>query len=428
MTSDPPPTGSDPAAATARAAMRGLTGSWVPVALTSLAIGLSLALWLAAARSLPPLPPSRPAAIDLEGARLRVLAGKAEPVAEGTRVTLDRSGEAALAADVSAFAADYPFLQLDAGRLPIGMTAGLYWRGARRPSPLFQRPAPATDVAGGLEIPYQQWTTLVLPLAGLAHWRDEIRTLAIRFAGEPGETLVFQRMRLLPASMVALARAYSTEWLGYLPWDQTSINFRRGTGAGLLDVPPVVAALVVLALSLMALLVLTALGPRPRRLDWRAVGMLGLVTWLALDLSWQWRLWQQLEDTRQQFAGHGGEERMRRAPDGALYGFIERVRPLISGEGARVFVVASPEYFGMRAAYHLLPINAIWRRGGPALPPASGLRPGDYVLTYGTDQLSYDPAGGVLLWIQPSDAAATVEQRGVTPLLQLPGAGLFRVR
>ncbi len=88
---------------------------------------------------------------------------------------------------------------------------------------------------------------------------------------------------------------------------------------------------------------------------------------------------------------------------------------------ARVFVAADADYFRGRAAYHLYPHNVYFSPRGNALPPASELHAGDWLLVYLRKGIQYDASQGKVRW----DGNQTVS---VELKLVEPGAALFLVR
>jgi hypothetical protein len=166
---------------------------------------------------------------------------------------------------------------------------------------------------------------------------------------------------------------------------------------------------------------LWALLRRRVTLDWRVAAALGLTCWVALDLPWQWRLWQQLGETRDELAGKSGHERRLAAPDGELYAFVSDALAAIADPESRIFLATGSDYFGVRGAYHLFPMNVFWRRHGPELPEPRYLRSGDYILVYAPRRVRYHPSEGMLRW--PDDNEVAVEK-----LMLRQGGGLFRVQ
>ena len=140
--------------------------------------------------------------------------------------------------------------------------------------------------------------------------------------------------------------------------------------------------------GIAALLWLGWRGLRRQPLTLAPLGLLVLVAWLVLDVRWQWDLWQQLDLTRQQFAGQTPEQkRLREQPEFAAitYQLAQAVLERTADDPEqRYFIVSSNRYWRYRVAYFLYPRNV-----AVALVGSEALRPGDYLVVFDEPQLSY---------------------------------------
>ena len=185
----------------------------------------------------------------------------------------------------------------------------------------------------------------------------------------------------------------------------------------------------VVASVLLYLLLALLLKPRYRSGSaTTALTVCFLVAWALLDARWQWQLWQQLQETYQQFAGKTPAQKRLAEIDGALFEFAQTLKHALPKQpspagAARVFIVSggtsSKAIFDrLRVRYHLLPYNAYAAPDG--LPPADVISAGDYVLILQPyTGIQYDNQAKRLAWDQT--------QLAVEPLVADELGVLFRV-
>jgi hypothetical protein len=145
-----------------------------------------------------------------------------------------------------------------------------------------------------------------------------------------------------------------------------------------------------------------------------------LVSWLALDLRWQWELTGRLERTEERFAGKDETGRRQADLDGDLYRFLLEVRQRLPAKPVRLFIISADPggFWAGRARYHLLPHNGYmdFRR-----PPLQGVaHAGDYVLVLTMNEVRFNPDRQTLEW---EGGGLAVER-----LFTAPDGALFRVR
>ena len=129
----------------------------------------------------------------------------------------------------------------------------------------------------------------------------------------------------------------------------------------------------------------------------------------VLDARWAWNLGRQVQVTMAQFAGQDVRSRHLAGDDGPLYAFIEKARPLLPASPARMFVIADTPYFRDRAAYHLYPHNVYFDPLTNAIPPASTLHSGDWLVVYQQRGIQYSPSEKRLRWEGGQNVAAELK-------------------
>lgn len=263
-----------------------------------------------------------------------------------------------------------------------------------------------------------------LSLASLPNWRGSINGVGLIVRGVLDRPIVLRRLGLVrpTSSANALLQQLWLESSALETWSQRSINFiAGGSPQALLPAVPAVAAWVALSACLFAAWRLI------RRRPWTMApfGVFLLVGWLLLDTRWQWHLWRQAEQTREQYAGKTWEQKRLAAADGRLFQFMEAIRAKMPSEPVRVILLSADpmdktRYIRSRAHYHLLPHNV--NSSLSRLPART--RKGDYILLLGpVPGIHYDPHAHLLSMTQGEPHPASVE------LLYNSSAGaLFRVQ
>jgi hypothetical protein len=200
--------------------------------------------------------------------------------------------------------------------------------------------------------------------------------------------LVVRRATASPMGALDILRARAAEWLAFEAWSGTSINVVAG-GASIQDLPLPTFLGATALLAILAAVLVFRRAPKPGALP-LAIATIFVLAWFASDVRWQANLARQALATRQQYGGKDWRDKHLAAEDGPLFAFIEAVRAKLPPPPARVFVAADAHYFRDRAAYHLYPHNVYFDPYRDTLPPASALRPGDYVLVYQRRGVQYD--------------------------------------
>lgn len=219
---------------------------------------------------------------------------------------------------------------------------------------------------------------LWLATGELRGWTGKISALGLIFVGQAGETVIIRDFSIFTDSPPRQLRSIFSDLTSYAPWNREAMNSLSGA----LDVSsfyPVPLFVSYLLLSLLAYAVMLALLRKTMQFNPRVPALIFLACWIGLDLFWQNRLLHQLHDTYQTFSGKDTEEKLSAGPDGRLYDFASRVKPLLTAD-ARVFVHSSDLYRGQRGAYFFYPLNVYWRQPWHLFPRYDQFRGGDYVV------------------------------------------------
>ncbi len=342
---------------------------------------------------------------------LAVVAGRGS--LEGETLTIapaDASGAVIVTVNATLSARDYPGIAWHVAGLPDGTDARLLWRSEFRPGRTFNLPIP-TEGDRLAPVVASRDPNWIGPINGIALALRLPAAESVRMAGVSAD----------PLTLTTQLAGRIRDWTTLETWTGASINAVAG-GADLQELP--LPALLGLA---AAFAVVAALAIAIWRPHWIGAGLpLALVfmfacAWFVLDARWQWNLARQLAVTAEAYAGKDWRAKHVAAEDGALFEFIETVRAKFSTTPARVFMIAEVPYFRGRGAYHLYPHNVYSDLRRNAIPAASAMRPGDYLVVYRRRGVQYDAAQGMLRWDGGPPVAAE-------PLVVLPGAAAFRIR
>ena len=376
------------------------------------------------------------------GEVLTAKAGVGKKINGQFELQLDQSGRGFIPLSASTLeASSYRFLVIDANGIRHLKGAALIWQTTDPVSPVFKQPKPNLSPIRQAGVPVNGWLGAWLDLSVQPHWTGTITNLGLALVGEPGTTVRIEMVSLLPDSLSSQFSWLLASWANHAPWSQRSINFYMGEAEHppfetvtvplenekqvslALRVPIILLFLAgSLATYLSLVLLLRSRFSLGFSLDWRVLGALFLIAWLALDAPWQWQLWNQLGDTRLAFAGKSAEEKALAAEDAVINQLIKQIEPLLGDPPARVFIASPQEYLGLRAAYRLYPHNPYWARNRRhELPLASELDSGDFVLALQSKELRYETSSSQLHW--PEAQQVPAERLVVNPLGQL-----YRVR
>ena len=263
-----------------------------------------------------------------------------------------------------------------------------------------------------------------LDLREVADWRGRISGLGLLIRGRLMSPVVIRSLRfepVAPSTGQLLTRLWQ-DWTAFEGWGGYSINFIVG-GVRKTLISPVLAGGVWVSLSVVLYLLWSRWRDR-QIVAWPVLAMF-LLVWLLVDSRWQWDLWRQLTDTRQQFAGKTEFEKRRADVDGPLFEFIQTVRSKLPDESFRLFIVSADpvnrgetEYLRLRSHYHLLPYNVYSALDRP--PTTNQADSGDYVLVFSPiSGLQFDSRRRQLQW--------RGQQLSAELIYNDPNGALFRV-
>jgi hypothetical protein len=322
----------------------------------------------------------------------------------------DASGVALLSLNSDLRASDYAAIAWIGIDVPDGVEVRLLWKSDYQPNKL--NTAPVTVESRQL---------LPVVVAKNPAWIGRVTGIALAFRGTFVQPIRIRGVVAKPMGAFEVLGDRAREWFAFEAWTGASINTVTG-GADVQDLP--LPMLLAFALGLAGAVLLAIPRWRPNIGPMTTAGtLIGLfvAAWLVLDARWTWNLVRQVRATASEYAGKDVRQKHLAAEDGPLFAFIEKARAIMPATPARVFVVANAHYFRGRAAYHLYPHNVYTDRIGGTVPPASVMRPGDWLLVYQSRGIQYDAGQGKLRWDDTQTIPAEVK-------LTEPGAALFLIR
>ncbi len=231
--------------------------------------------------------------------------------------------------------------------------------------------------------------TLWIATRELRGWSGTVTAVHLGVFGPESDALLLRDFSLHPYSMTNLLKAILTDWTAFSPWNRAAMNTHSGVNKVSSFYPvPLTVLFLLCSFAAYGFLLFTVFRKRAR-FDWHVIGLVFLFGWVCLDLAWQRQLWQQLVLTHQTFAGKTSTEKLAVGPDAALYQFATDLKGKIGKENARIFVISSDDYRGMRSAYYFYPHNVYWRLKHPQLPGKNYFRGGDYILLVHPHEVDY---------------------------------------
>jgi hypothetical protein len=342
---------------------------------------------------------------------LSVTEGSAQLSPDGLAVRAsDAVHPVRIAINTSLRATDYPVIAWETLGVSDDLEVAVLWQNEYEPGRVFNQ---RVDVEAGRVQP--------ISLARNNKWVGRISGVALAVRGNFSEPMVIRGASAKTMSPREVLGDRVAEWFKFEPWNGSSINTLIG-GADTQDLPMSFTFAVIFAFA--ALIYFVFARWRPQWVgSWRPViiGAMFLGAWIALDARWMWNLARQVNVTAKLYAGKSWHERHLAADDRAVFAFIEKVRAQLPPPPARIFVVADEHYFRDRSAYHLYPYNVFFDPWRNTMPPASAVRPGDFMVVYQRRGVQYDAAQQRLRW----EGGAPV---GAELLLADAGAAVFRIR
>lgn len=229
-------------------------------------------------------------------------------------------------------------------------------------------------------------------MEGIAGWTGTASALQFGFLTPPGTEVSLLEAQVYEPALRDELEELIENWTQFRNWRPVDVNVYTGTSEFSRGPypAPVLAGLTLLLMVLYGIL-------RGRQTRWQTMAMLVFCGWLSLDALWQWRLWQQVSETRKQYAGLDSQQKMLASEDAPFVKFAQASQALITRPDARIFIAGSSDYQTMATTYYLSPGNTFWHRKGPELPNASHLQAGDYIVLFRVTELNYQPSAQTLL-------------------------------
>jgi hypothetical protein len=271
------------------------------------------------------------------------------------------------------------------------------------------------------DLPLGSSRTVKAFMGAVDGWEGEVTMLGLGFFIRPGGDVALKSLSLTrPGPLIWLNRVMG-DWLYFRPWMPVDINLHVGKRDFASGYSPVVIFACCFVILALACGLWAARGNRGPGAALGAVGVAMLVNWIVLDLFWQLRLVRQNWVTINTFSEKNSEQKLLASQDANVVKFAARVKGEIgSQDDTRVFLAGARDDLTMLTAYYIAPLNTYWHRGGPELPAADWLNPGDFVLLVRPTTISYDAQDEVLS-LNGSDVP-------VVPVLSDPMGWLLRVR
>ena len=241
-------------------------------------------------------------------------------------------------------------LRLETTGLAPDTRLGLVWRDFSRPG-------------GGrvFWLPKPEQGTIDLALADQSWWRNGIADLTLLIQGPATLPFTIQSIKLqaTPATVRQLLSQLWQEWTLFTGWTQRSINFLpAGKRHGLIS-PVLTVAIGVLVAGLIYLAVRWRIGG-----PWHLVPFVAIIItgWLILDVRWQWEIAQQLELTRQKYAGKDTREKRLASEDRELFLLAEQFKKVMPPGPNSLWIIlpssiSKTEYLSLHLSYYLIPLE-----------------------------------------------------------------------
>lgn len=348
----------------------------------------------------------------IPGKQFKPIMGTAETEGDQLKITgfktHDHNAHALVSLKTKFRAENYPLLAYQFEGWHTGMRINFIWRttnsGRRLSTTILNR---SLDDPG------------ILNLAKEPNWRGSVTEIGFHVVGgKRDKVLEIPEITLEPSNWWRWLQSAWSEWMAFKGWSGTSINFLQGTpGApGSATLSPTVAMALWSGLGLLCLFAVCAIQSRHNPISY---GIVILIPWIAMDLSWQGELQTQLTETKTTFAGKSMHQKHLADSDRHIYMHAQRLKAeALPTSPARVFILhesGGHNYERLKTQYYLLPHN-VYNFG--KVPPSHGIHPGDYILALGpSPELTFDPKYSRLSWSGGNDLE--VELIDTDPLGQL---------
>ena len=329
----------------------------------------------------------------IPGKQFTTIMGSAETEGDQLRITgfktHDHQAHALVSLKTNVRAENYPLLAYQFEGWHTGMRINFIWRTANS-----GRRLSTTILNRSLDDPG------IFNLAKEPNWRGTVTEIGFHVVGGKRENvLTIPEITLEPSNWWRWLQSAWSEWTAFKGWSGTSINFLQGSAGapGSATLSPTVAMALWSGLGLVCLFTVCAVQSRHNPISY---GIVILIPWMAMDLSWQGELQTQLAETKTTFAGKSMHQKHLADSDKSIYIHAQRLKAeALPTSPARVFIVHESEghnFERLKTQYYLLPHN-VYNFGN--VPPSHGIYPGDYILALGSSpKLTFEPDSNRLSW------------------------------
>lgn len=282
---------------------------------------------------------------------------------------LDDDGTALVAARLDApLAPDFAYVAYQVENVPLNVDLVFFWRTQARPDRLrfltLYPPASGSDRRRLSD--HRPWRGQLIE-AGLALFPKPQVAPALPLSGP----VIVRQLELRGESLGDSVRALFSDWRAFRSWTLASTHWVGGDRRDYPEPSAVMVAAIWLALGLIMAGLFRA----------RTAAMIMVfAAWLSLDALWVRNLLLQRAATATVYAGLDWSERHDRVFDVALLSFTEAFKATRIAGDDRVFIAAPSRYVGLRAAWHLLPLNVFNHMPGFDRSGETLLRAGDLLM------------------------------------------------
>jgi len=226
-------------------------------------------------------------------------------------------------------------------------------------------------------------------------WGGAISEYGFIFNESDSRSWHLQAFAFAPDTLTQALLNTLSDWLEFEVWSQHSINFIYG-GASDKQLSPVVltGSWVLLTLLIYSLIVWRKKQP----LSAGKVAAVLLSGWLLLDARWLLTLYQQMQLTRDTYAGKSPSEQYEAGLDARYYRFFQHLKKKVLPATSQFIYIpdSKTEYFRAKAPWFLAPHNVF---NLDTYPRQEYAKKGGFVLIlHPVRGLRYDPGSRALRW------------------------------
>ncbi|WP_457666888.1 hypothetical protein [Thiolapillus sp.] len=226
-------------------------------------------------------------------------------------------------------------------------------------------------------------------------WGGAISEYGFIFSESKGRSWRMQAFSFTPDTLMQALLNTLSDWLEFEVWSQHSVNFIYGGAADTpLSMVVLVGAWVLLTLLLYSLIMRSNKQPLNRR---KVAGLL-LSGWMLLDARWILNLYQQVQLTRDTFAGKSPAEKYEAGLDARYYRFFQHIKEKVLPPTPQfVYILDNKaDYYRAKAPWFLAPHNVFNVDSYPR--PEYAKKGGFVLILHPVPGLKYDPHTHSLRW------------------------------